>query len=131
MRGLKCMQRQRNCALGRVNAATSWRLEDSVLFGRRKAECEARDFGDSADDFARQFETDWARVAAKSRFVRLLSFTDPAVLGGDKEQLLRGASSCIILYSWLDVCSLHSTFFRVAWYLEAMQFARGRVGCIE
>lgn len=67
-----------------------WQLEQSELFSRRLQECDARDYGDSLHDFTRQFETDWARVVIKSRFVRLLSNTDRAALRGDKDELARG-----------------------------------------
>mmetsp|Transcript_41878 Transcript_41878/g.125343 ORF Transcript_41878/g.125343 Transcript_41878/m.125343 type:complete len:890 (-) Transcript_41878:2379-5048(-) len=56
----------------------AWELQKSIFWTRRK-ECESRSCYDTDAVMANQFQLDWARIAEKSRFRRLVGRTDAAV----------------------------------------------------
>ena len=78
--------------------AVAWTLTTSPYFVRRKREAESHDFGDmEATIYAQQFDTDWARVASKERFVVMIGRSDKDLLATDRVELQRGALPCIAL----------------------------------
>jgi len=58
-----------------------WRLEDSI-FSQRAKECDARAFYDDSRVLQRQLDMDWARVVAKTRFLKLVKKADAGVADG-------------------------------------------------
>lgn len=72
--------------------AVAWTLTTSAYFQRRKKEAESRDFGDMEAIYLQKFDTDWARVAGKERFVAMVGRSDKELLATDRVELQRGAA---------------------------------------
>jgi hypothetical protein len=106
------MQADRKACAGAATAGSTPRgrltRARCTFFSRRKAECEARDYGDGRDEYTRQFDVDWGHVVAKQPFVRLISSSDRAALASDKQELERGVFHDVLLCSAYRRCCPHS-----------------------
>ena len=76
---------------GAPKATKPWLLTSSDLFRMRTLEADSHDYGDMPAFYAQQFDVDWARVAAKERFVAMVGRSDRALLARDSAELQRGA----------------------------------------
>lgn len=90
----------------------AWRLDESV-FVQRKKDADSRDYFDNDRLMLRQFNTDFDRVKAKSRFKRMVARDDAGIMGDPKqlERELKEIYNELIAYQYKRLLRSAFTYY--------------------